>query len=104
MGKRSKKRVLGRGLSVLLGDVEKNTFNEKAQNIDQEVVGKIIELEINEIEINPSQPRSNFSETLIKEEWLINYSNVFWLLKLMILRRHDKIVFTKLKFEMCVLK
>jgi len=59
--------VLGRGLSVLLGDVEKNTFNEKAQNIDQEVVGKIIELEINEIEINPSQPRSNFSETLIKE-------------------------------------
>jgi len=67
MGKRSKKRVLGRGLSVLLGDVEKNTFNEKAQNIDQEVVGKIIELEINEIEINPSQPRSNFSETLIKE-------------------------------------
>ena len=33
MGKRSKKRVLGRGLSVLLGDVEKNTFNEKAQNI-----------------------------------------------------------------------
>ena len=67
MGKRSKKRVLGRGLSVLLGDVEKNTLNEKAQNIDQEVVGKIIELEINEIEINPSQPRSNFSETLIKE-------------------------------------
>ena len=67
MGKRSKKRVLGRGLSVLLGDVEKNTFNEKAQNIDQEIVGKIIELEINEIEINPSQPRSNFSETLIKE-------------------------------------
>ena len=67
MGKRSKKRVLGRGLSVLLGDVEKNTFNEKAQNIDKEVVGKIIELEINEIEINPSQPRSNFSETLIKE-------------------------------------
>ena len=67
MGKRIKKRVLGRGLSVLLGDVEKNTFNEKAQNIDQEVVGKIIELEINEIEINPSQPRSNFSETLIKE-------------------------------------
>ena len=67
MGKRSKKMVLGRGLSVLLGDVEKNTFNEKAQNIDQEVVGKIIELDINEIEINPSQPRSNFSETLIKE-------------------------------------
>ena len=47
MGKRSKKRVLGRGLSVLLGDVDKNTFNEKAQNIDQEVGGKIIELEIN---------------------------------------------------------
>ena len=67
MRKRTKKKVLGRGLSVLLGDVEKNTFNEKAQNIDQEVVGKIIELEINEIEINPSQPRSNFSETLIKE-------------------------------------
>ena len=67
MVKRSKKKVLGRGLSVLLGDDEKNTFGKEVENIDQEVIGKIIQLDINEIEINPLQPRSNFSETLIEE-------------------------------------
>ena len=67
MVKRSKKKVLGRGLSVLLGDDEKNTFGKEVKNIDQEVIGKIIELDINEIEINPLQPRSNFSEILIEE-------------------------------------
>ena len=59
--------MLGRGLSVLLGDDEKNTFGKEVENIDQEVIGKIIQLDINEIEINPLQPRSNFSETLIEE-------------------------------------
>ena len=67
MVKRSKKKVLGRGLSVLLGDDEKNTFGKEVENINQEVIGKIIQLDINEIEINPLQPRSNFSETLIEE-------------------------------------
>ena len=67
MVKRSKKKVLGRGLSVLLGDDEKNIFGKEVENIDQEVIGKIIQLDINEIEINPLQPRSNFSETLIEE-------------------------------------
>ena len=67
MVKRSKKRVLGIGLSVLLGDTEKNISDQKVQNIDQEIIGKIIDLDINEIEINPLQPRSNFSETLIEE-------------------------------------
>jgi len=59
--------VLGRGLSVLLGDDEKNTFGKEVENIDQEVIGKIIQLDLNEIEINPLQPRSNFSEILIEE-------------------------------------
>jgi len=67
MVKRSKKKVLGRGLSVLLGDDEKNTFGKEVENIDQEVIGKIIQLDLNEIEINPLQPRSNFSEILIEE-------------------------------------
>lgn len=67
MMKRSKKKVLGRGLSVLLGDDEKNTFGKEVENIDQEVIGKIIQLDLNEIEINPLQPRSNFSEILIEE-------------------------------------
>ena len=43
MVKRSKKKVLGRGLSVLLGDDEKNTFGKEVENIDQEVIGKIIQ-------------------------------------------------------------
>ncbi|MBJ25633.1 MAG: chromosome partitioning protein ParB [Flavobacteriaceae bacterium] len=67
MVKRSKKKVLGRGLSVLLGDDEKNTFGKEVENKDQEIIGKIIQLDINKIEVNPLQPRSNFSETLIEE-------------------------------------
>ncbi len=67
MAKRNKKKALGRGLSALLGDVEKSTINQEAEKMEEDIIGKIIELDTNEIEINPLQPRSNFSETLIRE-------------------------------------
>lgn len=61
-----KKQALGRGLSALLKDPENNIQSVDDKNADK-VVGNIIELDIDSIEINPFQPRSNFNEESLKE-------------------------------------
>lgn len=61
-----KKQALGRGLSALLKDPENNIQSVDDKNADK-VVGNIIELDIDYIEINPFQPRSNFNEESLKE-------------------------------------
>jgi ParB family chromosome partitioning protein len=61
-----KKQVLGRGLSALLKDPENNIQSVEDKNADK-VVGNIIELELDSIEINPFQPRSNFNEESLQE-------------------------------------
>jgi ParB family chromosome partitioning protein len=61
-----KKQALGRGLSALLKDPENDIKSVEDKNADK-VVGNIIELEIDAIEINPFQPRSNFNEETLKE-------------------------------------
>jgi len=66
MAKAIKKQVLGRGLSALLKDQENDIKSVSDKNADK-VVGNIIELEIDAIEINPFQPRSNFNEDSLKE-------------------------------------
>ena len=66
MAKAIKKQVLGRGLSALLKDPENDIKSVNDKNADK-VVGNIIELEIDAIEINPFQPRSNFNEESLKE-------------------------------------
>jgi len=66
MAKALKKQVLGRGLSALLKDPENDIKSVNDKNADK-VVGNIIELEIDAIEINPFQPRSNFNEDSLKE-------------------------------------
>ncbi|MFM9826591.1 ParB/RepB/Spo0J family partition protein [Flavobacterium sp.] len=66
MAKALKKQVLGRGLSALLKDPENDIKSATDKNADK-VVGNIIELEIEAIEINPFQPRSNFNEDSLKE-------------------------------------
>ncbi|WP_310378928.1 ParB/RepB/Spo0J family partition protein [Flavobacterium sp.] len=66
MAKAVKKQVLGRGLSALLKDPENDIKSVSDKNADK-VVGNIIELEINAIEINPFQPRSNFNEDSLRE-------------------------------------
>ena len=66
MAKALKKQVLGRGLSALLKDPENDIKSASDKNADK-VVGNIIELEIEVIEINPFQPRSNFNEESLKE-------------------------------------
>jgi ParB family transcriptional regulator, chromosome partitioning protein len=66
MAKAVQKQALGRGLSALLKDPENDIKSVSDKNADK-VVGNIIELEIDAIEINPFQPRTNFNEDSIKE-------------------------------------
>jgi len=61
-----KKQALGRGLSALLKDPENDIKSVEDKNADK-VVGNIIELEIDAIEINPFQPRTNFNEESLRE-------------------------------------
>ena len=66
MTKAVKKQALGRGLSALLKDPENDIKSVEDKNADK-VVGNILEVEIDSIEINPFQPRTNFNEESIKE-------------------------------------
>jgi ParB family transcriptional regulator, chromosome partitioning protein len=66
MAKAIKKQALGRGLSALLKDPENDIRSIGDRNADK-VVGSIIELDIDAIEINPFQPRTNFNEETIQE-------------------------------------
>ncbi|MEY2739188.1 MAG: hypothetical protein RL259_1097 [Bacteroidota bacterium] len=66
MTKAVKKQALGRGLSALLRDPENDIKSASDKNADQ-VVGNIIELDIDAIEINPFQPRTNFNEDTLQE-------------------------------------
>ncbi|UUC47139.1 ParB/RepB/Spo0J family partition protein [Flavobacterium cerinum] len=66
MTKAIKKQALGRGLSALLKDPENDIKSVEDKNADK-VVGNIIELDIDAIEINPFQPRTNFNEESLQE-------------------------------------
>lgn len=66
MAKAIRKQALGRGLSALLKDPE-NDINSISDTNADKVVGNIIELELEAIEINPFQPRTNFNEDSLSE-------------------------------------
>jgi len=66
MAKATKKQALGRGLSALLKDPSNDITSAKDKNADK-VIGNIVELEINSIEVNPFQPRTNFNEESLRE-------------------------------------
>ncbi len=66
MAKANKKQALGRGLSALLKDPENDIQSAQDKGADK-VVGNIIELDVNLIEVNPFQPRTNFSEESLQE-------------------------------------
>ena len=61
MAKATKKQVLGRGLSALLKDTSNDNVN------DNMVVGNIIEIKLDDIEVNPYQPRTYFDEESLRE-------------------------------------
>ncbi|WP_046744216.1 ParB/RepB/Spo0J family partition protein [Kordia zhangzhouensis] len=66
MAKATKKQALGRGLSALLKDPENDITSASDKNADK-VVGNIVELAIETIEVNPFQPRTNFNEESLRE-------------------------------------
>ncbi len=66
MAKATKKQVLGRGLSALLKDSANDIKSATDKNADK-VVGSIVELELDTIEMNPFQPRSSFNEESLRE-------------------------------------
>ena len=66
MAKAYKKQSLGRGLSALLNDPIKDINSADDKNADQ-VIGNVIELHIDQIEVNPFQPRTNFEIEKISE-------------------------------------
>lgn len=66
MAKAIKKQALGRGLSALLKDPENDIKSIDDTNADK-VIGNIIELDLDAIEINPFQPRTNFNEESLQE-------------------------------------
>ncbi|HRN97952.1 MAG TPA: ParB/RepB/Spo0J family partition protein [Flavobacterium sp.] len=66
MAKAIKKQALGRGLSALLKDPENDIKSVADKNADK-VVGSIVELDLDAIEINPFQPRTYFNEDTLQE-------------------------------------
>ncbi|MBD3862489.1 MAG: ParB family chromosome partitioning protein [Olleya marilimosa] len=66
MAKATKKQALGRGLSALLKDPENDIQSAKDKNADK-VIGNIVELDLDFIEMNPFQPRTNFNEEALRE-------------------------------------
>ena len=66
MAKATRKQALGRGLSALLNDPSNDIKSVKDKNADK-VIGNIVELDINSIEVNPFQPRTTFNEETLRE-------------------------------------
>jgi len=66
MAKAVKKQALGRGLSALLKDPSNDIQSAQDKNADK-VVGNIVELDLDSIEMNPFQPRTSFNEETLRE-------------------------------------
>ncbi len=62
-----KKRALGKGLSALLKNPDTDiTTNESITDTNQ-VVGSVSEIKIEQIEVNPFQPRTDFDQDTLQE-------------------------------------
>lgn len=66
MAKATQKQALGRGLAALLKDPDNDIRSMADKNADK-VVGSIVQLDIQTVEINPFQPRTNFNEESLQE-------------------------------------
>ncbi|MEC7454874.1 MAG: ParB/RepB/Spo0J family partition protein, partial [Bacteroidota bacterium] len=61
MAKANKRQALGRGLSALLDESEKSAASK------EEIIGNVVEIPLDKIEVNPFQPRTNFNEESIED-------------------------------------
>jgi len=65
MSNKNKKKVLGRGLDSILSSPDTDITSEDISG--GFVAGAIAEIDINKIETNPFQPRTNFDEMMLRE-------------------------------------
>ncbi len=65
MAKSKKKQALGKGLSALLQD-NADISSVQDKNADK-IVGNIVSIELDAIEVNPFQPRTHFNEGALNE-------------------------------------
>lgn len=66
MAQATKKQALGRGLSALLRDPDNDIRTASDKNADK-VIGNIVEIALDAIELNPFQPRTHFNEENLQE-------------------------------------
>jgi len=66
MAKARRKQALGRGLSALLNDPEKDINSVEDKGAEQ-LVGNIVDLPLEYIEVNPFQPRTSFNDEQLNE-------------------------------------
>jgi len=66
MAKATKKQALGRGLSALLKETSTDINSVSDKNADK-LVGTIVEIGLDNIEMNPFQPRTYFDEEALTE-------------------------------------
>ena len=66
MAKATKKQALGRGLSALLKETSSDINSAQDKNADK-LVGNIVAIDIDTVEVNPFQPRSYFNEEALRE-------------------------------------
>jgi ParB family chromosome partitioning protein len=65
MAKATRKQALGRGLSALLQDTP--NINSATDNNADKLVGSIVEIGLDLIDVNPFQPRTYFDEEALRE-------------------------------------
>jgi ParB family chromosome partitioning protein len=66
MAKATKKQALGRGLSALLKDPSNDISSAQDKNADK-IVGNVVDLSLDDIDMNPFQPRTSFNEESLRE-------------------------------------
>ena len=62
-----KKRALGKGLSALLKNPDTDITSAESIKNSTKIVGSISELPLEQIEVNPFQPRTDFDEDALQE-------------------------------------
>ena len=64
--KKTKKQVLGRGISALMKEPLKEIKSAKDKGAEK-IIGSIIDLPLDDISVNPYQPRLHFNEEMLEE-------------------------------------
>ena len=96
-----KKRVLGKGLSALLKNPDTDiTTNESIANTNQ-VVGSVSEIKIEQIEVNPFQPRTDFDQDTLQE--LVISIRELGIIQPLTVRKLGYDKFLRLRAELCLI-